>query len=279
MTSQGERSHSHHFAHAANFGRGFAGAFIFGLPLLMTMEMWWIGFTLEPIKLVQFSLVDLVVLVILSRVSGYDPSRGILEDVLDALAAFGMGAIASAATLWLFAEIGGGTDPGVAAGKIIIQSVPASFGAMIADKLFGEVEDKPGEHARRRQSYAGQLFLMIAGALFLSFTMSPTEEIGLISYRMSPWHALTMMLATVGLMHMLVYAAGFTDRRDLQTGSQLSVLVRFTVVAYAIAALTSGYILWTFGRTDGLSWPVIAQMIVVLAFPAGVGAAIARLVV
>src|SRR5688572_9086562 len=104
MASQSEQSHSHHFAHAANFGRGFAGAFIFGLPLLMTMEMWWIGFTLEPMKLLQFGLVDLVLLVILSRISGYDPSRGMLEDVLDALAAFGMGAIVSAATLFVFAE-------------------------------------------------------------------------------------------------------------------------------------------------------------------------------
>ena len=279
MTSRAEQSRSHHFAHAANFGRGFAGAFIFGLPLLMTMEMWWIGFTLDPIRLLQFGLVDLVLLVILSRISGYDVSRGMTEDVLDALAAFGMGAIASAATLFLFAEIDFGTDPAVAAGKIIIQSIPASFGAMIADKLFGEVEDKPGGHAERRQSYAGQLFLMIAGALFLSFTMSPTEEIGLISYRMSPWHALVLMLTTIGLMHLLVYAAGFADRQELRGGSQLSVLIRFTIVAYAIAALTSGYILWTFGRIDGLSWPVIAQMIVVLAFPAGVGASIARLVV
>lgn len=279
MTSQAEQSHSHHFAHAANFGRGFAGAFIFGLPLLMTMEMWWIGFTLEPIMLLQFAFVDLVLLVVLSRISGYDSSQGIVEDALDALAAFGMGAIASATTLFLLAEIGSGTDPAVAAGKIIIQAIPASFGAMIADKLFGEVEDKPGGHARRRQSYPGQLFLMIAGALFLSFTMSPTEEIGMISYRMSPWHALALMLATVALMHVLVYAAGFPDRQELLTGSQLSVLMRFTVVAYAIAAVTSGYILWTFGRLDGLSWPVIAQMIVVLAFPAGVGSAIARLVV
>ena len=88
-----------------------------------------------------------------------------------------------------------------------------------------------------------------------------------------------VMVATVGLMHILVYAAGFPERQELCTGSQFSVLMRFTVVAYAIAVLTSGYILWTFGRIDGLSWPVIAQMIVVLAFPAGVGAAIARLVV
>ena len=66
MTSQAERAHSHHFAHAASFGRGFAGAFIFGLPLLMTMEMWWIGFTVDPMMLLQFALVDVVLLVGLS---------------------------------------------------------------------------------------------------------------------------------------------------------------------------------------------------------------------
>ncbi|HYC95132.1 MAG TPA: DUF2391 family protein, partial [Sphingomicrobium sp.] len=140
-------------------------------------------------------------------------------------------------------------------------------------------DDKPGGHRTRRRSYAGQLTLMVSGALFLSFTMSPTEEIALISFRMTPWHALAMMALTVAVMHALVYSVGFGAHSEEQGAAGLSVLLRFTVVGYGLAALASTYILWTFGRFDGLSWPAAAQMIVVLAFPAGIGAAIARLVV
>ncbi len=33
------------------YTRALAGAFIFGIPLVMTMEMWWVGTHLEPLKL------------------------------------------------------------------------------------------------------------------------------------------------------------------------------------------------------------------------------------
>ena len=42
----------------------------------------------------------------------------------------------------------------------------------------------------RGAGYGGQLFLMAAGALFLSFNVAPTEEMVLIAYMMSTWHLL-----------------------------------------------------------------------------------------
>ena len=38
-----------------DLARAFAGAAIFGLPLLMTMEMWSLGFSLDPLKLALFA--------------------------------------------------------------------------------------------------------------------------------------------------------------------------------------------------------------------------------
>ena len=42
--------------------RAFAGAIIFGLPLLMTMEMWSLGFAAHPARLLLFLTVNFVVL-------------------------------------------------------------------------------------------------------------------------------------------------------------------------------------------------------------------------
>ncbi|MGH6658596.1 MAG: DUF2391 family protein, partial [Sphingomicrobium sp.] len=110
--------------------RAFAGATIFSLPLLLTMEMWWLGFYLEPWRLVQFSLFNVVILYFLSRVAGFEESHNAIDDVLDAFAAYGVAAIAASLLLWLIGVIRPEMTAGEIAGTIMIQAVPASFGAM-----------------------------------------------------------------------------------------------------------------------------------------------------
>jgi hypothetical protein len=55
----------------AEFGigaaRAFAGALIFSLPMLMTMEMWWLGFYMDLLRLALLLIVLLPLLVRLSR--------------------------------------------------------------------------------------------------------------------------------------------------------------------------------------------------------------------
>jgi len=57
-----------------------------------------------------------------------------------------------------------------------------------------------------------------------------------------------------------------------------SEFLRLTVVAYALALLVSLYVLWTFGRADGLPFGELLIETVVLGFPAALGAASARLI-
>jgi uncharacterized membrane protein len=44
------------------FARGFGGAVLFSFPMLMTMEMWSLGVSVEPIRLMIFLLVHVVLL-------------------------------------------------------------------------------------------------------------------------------------------------------------------------------------------------------------------------
>lgn len=62
-------------------------------------------------------------------------------------------------------------------------------------------------------------------------------------------------------------------------GTFLSTFFHFTVAGYGIALLVSLYVLWTFGRTEDVAPAEIANMVVVLGFPASLGAATARLVI
>ena len=268
--------------YAIGLARAFGGAIIFALPLLMTMEMWAIGVHVPPLRLVLFFAFNFLVLMLLSRFGGFERTASLGEDVLDALAAYAVGMIASATILWLFGLLEPGMSLDGAVGRIAIQAVPASFGAIIARKQLstGDPEEQGEEQAARSAGYAGQLFLMLAGALFLAFNMAPTEEMILIGYKMSPWHSLALIAASLLLLHLLVFAVGFAGQEQAPQGYGLARrFLVFTVPGYAIALLASFYVLWTFGRVDGNSVATVAGAMVVLGFPAAIGAAIARVVV
>lgn len=262
--------------YAVGLGRAFAGAIIFGVPLLMTMEMWALGHALGPPMLLQFTLANMIMLLGLSKVAGFERSHHLLDDLLDAFAAYAVGALVSLALLVLIGAIGPNAVPGEAIGKVAIQAVPASFGAMIGARMMGDDEVEEGE--QWRGSYAGQMFLFAAGALFLSFTIAPTEEVLLISFQVTPWHGLLLVLLSLLLLHLILHVVGFSGQ-DERTGAGQALWWRQTLPGYGIAVLVSLYILWTFGSTEGLDWPHLVMAVAVLALPAAIGAAIARLVV
>jgi putative integral membrane protein (TIGR02587 family) len=267
--------------YAYGLARAFAGAILFGLPLLMTMEMWSLGLYTHPARLLLFMALNFVVLVFLSRFGGFERTSTLVEDVLDALAAYGVGILGSAAVLALFGVLKPGMPVDEMAGMIAIQSVPASFGAMIARKQLSAGEtDMDAEHEARSAGYAGQLFLMMAGALFLAFNVAPTEEMILIGFKMTPWHSLALIVASLALLHALVFSIGFAGQEQAPEGYGFDRrFLIYTVPGYAIALLISFYTLWTFGRADGGDIGAIAATVVVLGFPAAIGAAVARLVV
>ena len=264
-------------AYAVALARAFAGALIFGLPLLLTMEMWWLAFETDPRRLTLFLLVDLVLLYGLSHVAGFEESHNRIDDVLDAFAAFFAAAVVAALILTVIGVIEAGQPPREIAGKIALQAVPLSFGAMIGAKLLGEGEAiEQEEHWRR--SYQGSLFLMLAGALFVSFTVAPTEEIYLIAYLMSGWQTLGLIALSLLLLHVTVFNLGLPHQGRRKTSGLASALLRFTLPGYAIAVVASAFILWTFGRLDG-AFDEAAAAVAVLALPGAVGAAIARVVI
>jgi putative integral membrane protein (TIGR02587 family) len=263
------------------FGRAFGGAVIFAIPLLMTMEMWWLGFSMEPGRLLLFMSINFAILIGLSYFAGFEKTFSWKEDAMDAFAAFGVGILTSAAMLALLAVITFDMTWSEIVGKVALQSVPASIGAMLGRKQLGGGQDTQAEEERKAEAgYGGELFLMLAGALFMAFNVAPTEEMILIAYQMSPWHTLALGVLSIVLLHVLVYTVGFSGQESRpEGGTFLSTFFHFTLAGYGIALLISFYVLWTFGRTEDVAPTEIANMVVVLGFPASLGAATARLVI
>lgn len=260
-------------------GRAFGGALVFAFPLLMTMEMWWLGFYLDRLKIALFVTVLLPLLIGLSYYSGFQRTFNLKEDIIDALVAFAVGMAMSALFLALFGVLRAGMSPQDLLGKIILLTVPASMGAILASKQLGNAEGG-NEQELQQAGYPGELFIMAAGALLLAFNVAPTEEMVLIAYKMSAWQALVLAPLTIVLMHGIVYTVGFRGEESAPEGVTVwRMFAQFTLVGYAIALLVSLYVLWSFGRLDGFGPEMVAMTAVVMSFPAGLGAALSRLVI
>jgi putative integral membrane protein (TIGR02587 family) len=260
--------------------RAFAGAVLFGLPLLMTMEMWWLGFLVRPERLALFLVVGIPLLWALAWMAGFREDVGWRDALVDAGIAYLIGILASAAVLALLAEIQPGMSLYEVVGKVAVQAVPAGMGATLARSQLGLQDDEKDVEQRRRESYPGELFLMGAGALFFAFNVAPTEEIVLVAHQqVSLWYGVALVLASVLVLHAFVYAIGFHGQHGAPPDrSPDHEFLRLTLPGYVVVLLVCLYVLWTFGRLDGLPPHEVLHHVLVLAFPGSLGAATARLV-
>ena len=261
-----------------DLGRAFGGALLFTMPLLMTMEMWAFGVAMDRARLLIFILASIPLLYGLAYYAGFSARRGLVNNLLDTATALGVAIVTAAVLLSLFGLIDANTSLHDAAGSIAVQAVPGAIGALLARRQMagGDEGDEEGD-AAGDASYAGELFLMAAGALFLALNLAPTEEMILIGYQASDWHALALIAVSLMLLHAIVYSAGFAGQEE--QGHPVKAFFHFTLPGYAIAIGVSLFVLWAFGRTDDHGMSGVATTAVVLGFPASLGAAAARLLV
>jgi putative integral membrane protein (TIGR02587 family) len=274
---RGEFGTAENRAYAIGVARAFGGALLFSLPILMTMETWSLGFAMDRYRLALLMFTLLPVLVGLAYYSGFEDTTRLRDAVLDAFVAITVTTIMAAVFLSIFGVLDTDTRASEWVGKIALQAVPGSIGALLAQSQFGRTREEGRK--RRESGDFGEYFFMCAGALFLAANIAPTEEVVVIAQMMSPWRSLLLALLSLTLMHAFVYAIEFRGQHEHPTDrSALHGFVKFSVNGYAIALAISAYICWTFGRFDGLAPEEIIQAVIVLGLPAAIGAAAARLV-
>ena len=250
----------------------------------MTMEMWALGHTMSPLRLMLFVALAFPMLVGLSHLVGFEPTVELIQDGVDALVALAVGFIISIAMLFLLNVLGAGSSWREAAGAVGLLAVAGAIGALLAQsQLHASPEQERREQQKRdrriESSYPAQLLAMLIGALFLSINVAPTDEVVLLAAGMTPWHSIGLALLSLAIMHAFVYSLEFKGHHQRAEGMTVaSIALRYSVAGYALALLTSLLVLWLFGRTDDTSLGFVVSEVVVLGFPAAVGAAAARLV-
>lgn len=256
-------------------GRGVAGALFLALPMLMTMEMWYLGFYIARERLLLLLLLNIPLLILLAHRIGFEETSTWREAIRDATIAYGIGILTSIVILTALGLLRGGMPASEIVGKVALQSVPASIGAMLGRSQLGDDD----EEEEKETAYHGELLMMAAGALFLSLNIAPTDEMMVLAYRMTVWHALVIAVLSMMLMHGFVYAVSFTGGHELSPETPWwHAFVRFTLPGYVIALSISIFALWIFERLGDSSAVEIMLSVIVLGFPASLGAAAARLI-
>lgn len=267
---------SHHREFAVGLSRAVGGAIVFALPMFMTLEMWQLGITMPPLRLAGFLVAFLPMLVVTSYFAGFEPTFDLREDAIDALVAFAVGVATATAFLFGLCALGATATFEQTVGQILLQAVPASIGALVAQSTLG---GRGEPRKRRRAGVAGDVFLAAVGALYLCLNVAPTDEVVLIAARATPWHLLGLLAGSIAILEAFAHRLDFRGQRPTHPhASALGLFVRRTLVGYLVALAVSASVLWAFGRFANEAPILIVAQTLVLGLPAALGAASARLI-
>ena len=272
-----------------------AGAFLFGMPFLYTMEVWWRGNTAGPPRMLLGLGLTYVALVVLEHAASarFDSPAPWPRALTEAAQALATGLVAAALGLTIIGFLRPEAGLHAVVGRVVMEGLPFSLGVGLADFLLGEKEDgghekgggKPGAEkkadegmGRRMWSRAGATAL---GATAVALTLAPTLEIPLIASGLGYPHLLGMICASLVITYMIVFASNFvaTEARREHGGGFDAPLVE-TITSYVVSLLMAAGMLWLFQMLDAGDPPgQWASYIIVLGLPASVGGAAGRLAV
>jgi putative integral membrane protein (TIGR02587 family) len=268
--------------------RAVSGGFIVATPLLYTMEMWWIGTTAELWKLMLFLGVAALVNLGLARTrsGGFKEETNRFASLEQAIDGVAVGLVGAVIVLTVLNRVQLGDPLGSVLGKVIVQAVPICIGAALANAIFGphgersrEGEDESGDGQSAGQAFIADFGATIIGAIFLAFSIAPTDEVPTLAAELDYAHALALIALSLLLTYIIVFASGFGTGQHEQQGPFQSPLTE-TVLAYVLSLLVALAALFLFDRIEwGDPLGEIVAMVLVLGLPAAVGGAAGRLVV
>jgi putative integral membrane protein (TIGR02587 family) len=237
-------------------------------------------------------MIAYVALVLLNLRGGFRSKEGartwprILTDSLEALA---IALLSAALSLFLIGIINTETGLEATMGRIIMEALPFSIGVGIANNVLlrpggddSSGAGDPAEHQWHDHAWHGTLAdagATILGAVIISASIAPTDEIPMIASTLTqPW-LLAIILSSLLLSYIIVFEANFGAQkmRRSQPGLFQSPISE-TLASYIISLLISFSMLWVF-QLIRVEDPVSMWIsyTIVLGLPATIGGAAGRL--
>lgn len=268
---------------------------MFGIPLLYTMEVWFIGSHVQPPILLSVLMIIFIIILLLNKIEGFrsQASKTLKDAIAESIETLAIGIVCTGLILVILRQIDFQTPLTESLGQIIFESAPFSLGVAFSRSLLSgdtEVEldqddKKPSPKADSRKiiwrDTIADFIATLMGAVFIAFSIAPTDEVVMLAASSSPIELLILMVASLYISYGIVFAAKFTNyrKRRQQQGLFQSPLSE-TVISYLIS-LTAGMImLWFFQQLSFSDpWFVWLRYTIILGFPASIGGAAGRLAV
>lgn len=276
--------------------RGTCGGFLFGIPLIYTMEVWWIGSLAKPRLVVMAIALTFVVVFILNYTEGFRKRRNnwrIDAAAIDTVEAMAIGFVCAAFMLWLLQEITPATSLKESLGKVVYEGVPFTLGVALANQFLQEGDQNnsvpitPQSNSNNKHRRNGlhatfaDLGATLIGAIVIAFNIAPTDEVPMLAAAISPSWLLVLMAASLVISYVIVFQAGFSDqqKRRQQKGIFQRPLSE-TTVSYLVSLLASGVMLFFFQKVTFTDpWTMWLENILILGLPATIGGAAGRLAI
>lgn len=273
-----------------NLLRGASGGFLFGVPLLYTVEVWWIGSSTTPAWMLLALSLTFFVVYLLNQSEGFRCCLEIkpIDALMETVEAMAIGIICACFALILLCRITLETPLNEALGKLVFECIPFAIGVALArSTLRGDRSIRTVQKTRRRpqngifQALLADLDATLIGALIIAFSIAPTEEVSLLSASISPLWLLLIILSSLALSYCIVFVAGLTHENERrQQEGFLQRPINETLICYFVCLLASALMLWFFQQ---LSWDDPWQEwlsdTLILGLPATIGGAAGRLVI
>lgn len=273
--------------------RGIVGGLLFSLPLLYTMEVWWAGYTLHPLRLLLYVLATFTLLLGYNRYGGFRCDASPAEVAIDSIEEMGIGIAISAVFLWLLGQITFDMQVSEIVGKIATESMTVAIGVSVGTAQLGgsegeagntgmenepsQAESRSGPFLLEGSDLSGQLAIATCGAVLFAANVAPTEEIFIIATQSNAFKLIGMALISMLLGTSILFYSNFTGSHSYSKSRGIKTVFGGAVITYAIALIVSAAILWVFGRFDNTSAIVCIAETVVLGVAATLGASAGRL--
>lgn len=275
--------------------RGASGGFLFGIPLLYTVEVWGIGSSTPPSWLLSALAITFVVVFLLNQTEGFRRNTRIqpIDAAMETIESMAIGIVCALVALVLLRRITLDTPLTEMLGKLIFEGIPFSFGVALARSTLSRGSSpkrRVQRDASRRVTPLSQLRLnatladldaTLIGSLIIAFNIAPTEEIPILAASIPPSWLLLIVAASLLISYTIVFASGFTNQMERQQQQGLFQRpLSETLVSYLISLLASALMLWFFQQLSWENpWQEWLSDTLVLGLPAAIGGAAGRLVI
>jgi putative integral membrane protein (TIGR02587 family) len=266
---------------ALEYGRGIAGGLIFSLPLLCTMEVWWSGFLLDPVRILLYVAATFVLLLLYNRFAGLRRDASFREVAIDSVEEMGIGLVVAAAMLWLTGQLDLGSGRYEVTGKVVMEAMTVAIGVSVGSSQLGgdgdDDEGMAGPAGKDDGQYLPQVAIALCGAVLFAANIAPTDEVAIMAMEASPLRILLLAAVTMlGAAWLLDYSRMRGTDRHVRRETRIEQ-VRGVVTTYAVALAGAAGCLFFFGRFDGRPLAQGLAMTVVTGVPAALGASAGRM--